>query len=268
MTTNMKTRLFGGGSAMFAPAGSIGSMMARGAMIARAPEDDNGGGDPPDDGDGGSGGQTVDKAVHDRIVVAHEALKRDSRRDRQELRDARARITELEAELETERSKHDDSNDKATAIQAAVQTERTRYDKDIGARDKKIADLERELDDGAAERELDRALDDHRIKPELRKAAKALLHSEIEVEFEEGKGRHVYLNNLPVADAVKTWAESDEGKAFVLDGNSGGGAGGGKTKHTGNNPWKAETLNLTEQDRIQAKDPALAGRLKAEAGVA
>lgn len=33
------------------------------------------------------------------------------------------------------------------------------------------------------------------------------------------------------------------------------------------NPWKAETRNVTEQNKIAAKDPALANRLKAEAGI-
>lgn len=258
----LRNRLMGG-SMRFAPMGA--HTMIRGPMIPRSPDD--GGGEGGDDDDPPA--ETVDKAVHDRIVTAHEALKRDSRRDRQELRDARARITELEQELETEKSKHDDGNDKAAAIQAAVQAERTKYDKDVGARDKKIADLEEELNDTAAEAALERALDEHRIKPELRKAAKALLRSDIEVENEEGQGRHVYLNNLPVAEAVKAWAESDEGKAFVLDGNSGGGAGGGKGgHHAGKNPWKQGQENLTEQDRIEAKDPALARRLMAEAGVA
>jgi hypothetical protein len=257
----MRTALLGSTSAraLFAPLAGMRLMQP-----AFAPEDDDPGGDPPND----TPGETIDKAVHDRIVAAHEALKRDSRRDRQELRDARARIADLEQELETERSKHDDGNDKAAAIQAAVQAERTKYDKDVGARDKKIADLEAELNDTAADAALERALDEHRIKPELRRAAKALLRGDIEVEFEEGQGRHVYMNNLPVADAVKAWAESDDGKAFVLDGNSGGGAPGGRQSNSGKNPWKADQRNLTEQDRIEKKDPALASRLKAEAGVA
>lgn len=265
MKTTTKARLYGGSAMLFAPAHT--SFMSRGTMIARAPDGDGGAG-----GDGGGdndppGGETVDKKVFDTLSTAHEALKRDSRRQRQELTDARARVAELEGELETERAKGDGSTDKAAAVQQAVQTERARYDKDIGARDKTIAELKAELNDTAAESALERALDEHRIKPELRKAAKALLRSEIEVEADD-TGRHVYINNLPVADAVKAWAEGDEGKAFVLDGNSGGNAPGGKSKHTGKNPWKAETLNLTEQDRIQAKDPALAGRLMAEAGVA
>lgn len=260
-----KARLFGGGAMLFAPAHT--SFMARGAMIARAPEGDGGGGDGGEGDDDPSGGQTVDKAVFDTLSTAHEKLKKDSRKDRQDLRDAKAKIAELEGDLEAERAKSDGNTDKATAVQQAVQTERTKWEKEVGSRDTTIAALTKELNDTRAETELDRALDEHRIKPELRKAAKAMLRSDIEVEVDDD-GRHVYLNSLPVAEAVKAWAESDDGKAFVLDGNTGGGATGGKSKHTGKNPWKSDTLNLTEQDRIQAKDPALASRLKAEAGVA
>lgn len=261
MTSKLKPRLFGG-SMPYAPLGA--ATMMRGAIVPHAPDDEGheeGDPEPPT-------GETIDKAIHDRIVAAHEALKRDSRKDRQELREARAKITELEQDLETERSKHEGGTDKATAIQAAVAAERTRYDTTVGLKDKKIAALESELNDTAADAALDRALDDHRIKPELRKAAKALLRGEIDVEHDEKQGRLVYLNNLPVADAVKGWAESDEGRAFVLDGNSGGSAPGGSRGGGGRNPWKSDQANLTEQDRIQAKDPALANRLKAEAGVA
>ena len=264
MTTLLKRRLMGG----VTPYAQLGAAtMLRGALVPRYPDDPPLGADDDDDGDP-PGGETIDKAIHDRIVVAHEALKRDSRRDRQELRDARAKIAELEGELETERANADGTTDKATAVQQAVTAEKTKYDRDIGAKDKRISELESELDDKEADAALDKALDEHRVKPEFRRAAKALLRSQIEVEVDEVDGRVAYMNSLPVMDAVKAWSETEEGKAFVLDGNSGGGANGGSRKHNGKNPWKADQLNLTEQDRIQSKDPALAGRLKAEAGVA
>lgn len=47
------------------------------------------------------------------------------------------------------------------------------------------------------------------------------------------------------------------------------GSGSKSTKpgNSGNNPWKKETFNLTEQGRIIQSDPALAATLKKEAGV-
>ena len=43
--------------------------------------------------------------------------------------------------------------------------------------------------------------------------------------------------------------------------------GTGKPPQTPENPWKKETWNLTKQGEITKKDPDLAAKLKAEAGV-
>ena len=66
------------------------------------------------------------------------------------------------------------------------------------------------------------------------------------------------------------WANTDEGKSFVgARGDSGGGADPGKGgPDTGANPWKRETLNLTEQARIDREDPQRAERLRKAAGAA
>lgn len=50
-------------------------------------------------------------------------------------------------------------------------------------------------------------------------------------------------------------------KGAGAEGGSGGGHAGGK------NPWKKETFNLTQQMQITRENPALATRLKSEAGV-
>lgn len=68
---------------------------------------------------------------------------------------------------------------------------------------------------------------------------------------------------------VNAYARRDD----ILKGQMGGGGGAQQPGAGGNatkNPWKKGSADwsLTEQDRIAAKDPALASRLKAEAGVA
>lgn len=263
--TTPKARLYGGSSLSHARGGF--NFMDRGPTIAFAPDDPPaGGGDDDDAGDDPPA--TVAKDVHDRIVAAHDALKRDSRADRTELRTLREKVTNLEAELEAEQAKHDDT-DKSTALAAQKAAFDLKAAEDKAKSDKRIKELDDELNDTAADRALDTALDEHRVKPELRKAAKALLRADIEVEVDDStKQRVAYLGALPLDQAVKAWAEGDEGKVFVLDGNSGGGSPGQGRAHGGKNPWKADQRSLTEQDRIERKDPALAGRLKAEAGVA
>ena len=63
----------------------------------------------------------------------------------------------------------------------------------------------------------------------------------------------------------KSWllgAGSGSGSGQVGGGTNPPGAGGGEA-----NPWKAETFNLTNQAKILQENPALAARLKQEAGV-
>ena len=47
----------------------------------------------------------------------------------------------------------------------------------------------------------------------------------------------------------------------------GGGSFGGRTNHTGTNPWAKDSLNLTEQGRILKVDPSKAEQLAKAAGV-
>lgn len=60
---------------------------------------------------------------------------------------------------------------------------------------------------------------------------------------------------------TKPWLKKAEAKP-VGSGTNPPGAGGAEP-----NPWKKETFNLTQQAKILRENPALAARLKAEAGV-
>lgn len=119
--------------------------------------------------------------------------------------------------------------------------------------------FERELDLG-----LTGALDEINVKPELRKAAMALLRTNADID-DDGK---ISLGDKPLSDAIKEWAKSDEGKAFIANGSSGGGANGGGKNPTGGdkNPWAKENWNLTEQGKIYKADPARARELARAAG--
>jgi hypothetical protein len=77
-----------------------------------------------------------------------------------------------------------------------------------------------------------------------------------------------------VADFDEALEIMIEGYAYKGDilkgtGNSGTGSRPGAEGGGANNPWKqGPTFSLTEQDKLEAKEPARAARLKAEAGVA
>ena len=66
--------------------------------------------------------------------------------------------------------------------------------------------------------------------PRMLKAAAAQLREEFKPGVVvEGEARVAKVGDKALADAVKAWAQSDDGKAFVTaDQNSGGGAAGGK----------------------------------------
>ncbi len=80
---------------------------------------------------------------------------------------------------------------------------------------------------------LTQALVAAKVKPELMKAAKAMLSGSV-VLTADGENRVAKIGDKPLADAITEWAKSDEGKHFVAaPANGGGGASGGG--HTDNN---------------------------------
>lgn len=69
--------------------------------------------------------------------------------------------------------------------------------------------------------------------------------------------------------AVRQFLSTDFGKKFLKNLSCGGGAGNGTNGTNGQqvvNPWKKETLNLTEQARLLREHPELAQQMKASAG--
>lgn len=75
-------------------------------------------------------------------------------------------------------------------------------------------------------------------------------------------------NYMSIAEWVREMKKDpDLQSAFAASGNKGSGApGGGTTGMSGNNPWKKETFNLTEQARIYQDDPERAISLAQAAG--
>lgn len=91
----------------------------------------------------------------------------------------------------------------------------------------------------------------------------------------DGNGNKLYSRARPgeLADfdeALEALIEQYPHKDHILkaSGANGGGAptSGKSGAQISNNPFKKDTLNLTEQARIQRENPQLAARLKAEAG--
>ncbi len=208
----------------------------------------------------------IDPAAHAALASAHERLKKDAKADRDALKELNDRLAAIEAEKEQAEA----DKAKASGDVEAVRTQlETKHGRELKAATDRAEKAERQVEKLVIDNGLSAALDEARVKPELKRAAAALLREGVELKDDDGEPV-AYKGGLPLAEAIKLWAEGDEGKPFVLAGNSGGGApGGGKGAHSGPNPWKAgPTFNLTDQDRIEREKPELAARLKAEAGAA
>jgi hypothetical protein len=125
---------------------------------------------------------------------------------------------------------------------------------------------------------LDAALDEAKVTdPAYRKAARALLLADMVVHYDgdniEVLAKDPDMGDIPVAEHVKSWAATDEGKAFIgARDSAGGGANGnprdGNPPTSDTNPWKTATQNFTEQARLRREEPARADKLMREAGVA
>ena len=101
--------------------------------------------------------------------------------------------------------------------------------------------------------------------------ARILSMNDFKPEDIEHNGQIKFLNadHHTIEEVISNFALSNEGKAYLANPSSGGGARGSTTTNTGSseaNPFKKETENLTEQMRLYKTDRATYERLKAEAG--
>lgn len=116
---------------------------------------------------------------------------------------------------------------------------------------------------------LTEALTKAKVAPEFLDAARALIKAKEQIAIGEAEGKPAaMIGEESLAQFVEGWTQGEAGRHFIAPaGNAGGGAAGG-AGGTGRqaNPWSKEARNLGEQARLLREDPALAGRLKAEAG--
>lgn len=105
--------------------------------------------------------------------------------------------------------------------------------------------------------------------PNYAKAAAALIEKASKLEVvADGDKRSVQVGGKALADHVKEWGLSPEGKAFVsAPNNSGGGAAGSDGKGGAVNPWAKDSFDLTAQGKLYKENPTQAKAQAAQHGV-
>jgi hypothetical protein len=213
-----------------------------------------------DDASSGGGESDADKAVKELAAKNGELL--------EELKKTRAKARDFEA-AEAERQKQiADAEEEKARKSKDFETIEKNYQTKLQKAEAEALTFKSRYESLVIDRGLDEALAAAKVNPALAKAAHALIKAEHGVELsEDGKAT---ITGKALADFVGDWSKSDTGKAFVMNGASGGGAnGGGNGGGSGGdkNPFKPGSINLTEQGRLLRSDPTRARQLAQEAGV-
>jgi hypothetical protein len=198
--------------------------------------------------------ETIDPKAHKALADAHERLKVDSKADRDALRALQAQVAELTTAKEDAEAAAAAKAGDVDAIKAQLEA---KHQRELKAATDRAAKAEGQVQKLVVDSGLDAALDAANVAPAYKKAAKALLRAGVELKDENGDPVAL-MDGKPLSEAIKTWAASDEGKAFVLNGNTGGGAPGGNGA-TGVKPLS----EMGDQERLAL---AREGKLRPSAG--
>lgn len=99
--------------------------------------------------------------------------------------------------------------------------------------------------------------------------ARVLSMNEFEPQEIDGNFKFLNKEHHTIEEVINSFALTQEGKAYIRNSSTGGGARGSVVSSSGggnSNPFKKGSENLTEQMRLYKTDRATYDRLKAEAG--
>lgn len=214
------------------------------------------------------------------------ALKNALDRTKTEKRALTEKLTAAEARLEGlpedfnadeyERLKEaagDNTNIDARLTAQRTQLE-TKHATELKKKDDRLAVVEGALKRKSVDDGLTQALIEAGIDPKHLKLVKGYLAPRVTIEEEDGEFSAVVdteINpHMPLAEFVKTWVGTDEGKEYVAKA-TGGGALGSDVRRGEPNPWDTQggkvKPNLTKQQEIITANPEKARQLAKAAGV-
>lgn len=164
------------------------------------------------------------------------------------------------------------------AAEAATARSDAKWKKELDKSNGLAGRLKARVERDEKNKALDAALDAEGVTdPAYKKAARAMLAASVKVvehdDDYEALATDPDLGDIPVAEYVKTWAQTEDGKAFVGARKSAGGGANGSDQSenprttTSKNPWKSDSFNMTQQMLMKKENPTLAEKLMREAGV-
>ncbi|MFC3628218.1 hypothetical protein ACFOM8_02025 [Paracoccus angustae] len=215
------------------------------------------------------------------LKTAHERQKQANRTMQSELTAARARLEGLpddfdadafEALQQQAEGKPPQKTEEQVA-QVRQQLEK-KHSAELTKKDQRIAVLEGAVTKATIEDGISKALDEAGVDPAFKPGAMALLRSKGAVKLVEEDGQfkaqvETDMGPMPLANYVKDWSGSDEGKIYVKKA-TGGDALGGQGNRFTDNPWDSSNgkkPNLTKQQQIIQENPAKARQMAQAAGI-
>lgn len=228
----------------------IRNRLLSGASITRAAETDAGGDANAVTVEGNAADKAVeaiDPAKYQGLATAHERLKKDSAADRAAKAALEARVAEFEAK---EAEKAEEAARAAGDFDTIKKQLEDRYSKEVVKRDETIGKYRQQVETLVIDSGLAQSLAGAGVKPEFMPAVTALLRQGVEIKDDDDGKPVAYRNGVPLAEAVKLWAEND-GKAFINLNNSGGDAKGGRGAPSAKTISRADFMKLGPAEQMK-----------------
>lgn len=193
--------------------------------------------------------EAIDPAKYAGLAAAHDRLKKDAAADRAAIKEMRERLAAVDAaKAEADEAKAREAGDFDTVKKQLE----ARYGKEIEARDGILGKQRTQIERLVIDAGLANALASASVAPEFLPAVTALLRQGAEIKDDDDGNPAAFRSGIPLAEAVKLWAEND-GKAFVRLNNSGGDANGGQKRPAGANTITREAFaKLGPNERAKA----------------
>lgn len=182
--------------------------------------------------------EAIDPTKHKSLADAHERLKKDAAADRARLKEQADKLAAFET---AEAAKAEEAARAAGDFDTIKKQIESRYTKEIESRDGTLGKQRTQIERLVIDAGLANALASASVAPEFLSAVTALLRQGAEIKDDDDGNPVAFRSGIPLAEAVKLWAEND-GKAFVRLNNSGGDANGGRKTPVGANTITREAF--------------------------